>query len=115
MKNKIFITLLVLYSLLYLSKLFQINLGLISAYLADLIAIPFIILLLERFMKVLYTDRFKTNIFHIAITVIAVSVMFEVVLPKYNSHFYADPFDVLCYFSGGIITFFILQFQVSKT
>lgn len=72
-------------------------------------AVPVIILLLDRLMNYLYGDHFKTSILHILSVVISLSIVFEMILPTYSTNYYADFFDIICYTVGGVIIYLFLN------
>ena len=109
MKKNVFIFLLLIYFLLYLIKHSAIKIDFVSAYLADIIAVPVIILLLDRIMNYLYGDHFKTSTFHILSVVISLSIVFEIILPTYSANYYADFYDIICYFTGGVMIYLFLN------
>ena len=74
----------------------------------DLLAVP-IVLHLSRFaMSLIYKIReYKISIIQILITVIYISLLFELFFPWQSSEYHSDIFDVFCYAGGGVIYWLI--------
>lgn len=82
--------------------------NILEYYLADLLALPLILksslFLTQKLKKDPSLQLSKTKII---VTVIYVSLVFELILPHFNSKYTSDSFDVLCYIIGGFIFYFL--------
>nr|MBC7612570.1 hypothetical protein [Pseudopedobacter sp.] len=79
----------------------------IQFYLIDLMAIPILgTLSLVFYRWILQTEKAILPLWSIAFLFISLSLIFEWYLPKYNSRYVADVWDILMYLLGAI--FFIV-------
>ena len=87
------------------------NSSFVSSYLNDLLALPIILHLAIIPMKyiVYKNDEHTLGITNIIITFIAVSVVFEWLLPAQNKQYIADYLDVVCYATGSVWFYFAVD------
>ncbi|AYZ34578.1 hypothetical protein EGY07_02870 [Chryseobacterium indologenes] len=80
----------------------SIYLPVINEYFTDLITVPMYCYLIEMIMNFLgYT--WKPDVKFVLTSAIYLSFLFEVLCPRLSNVFTADFFDVMAYFSGGIL------------
>jgi len=75
----------------------------------DLLAVPFvagIVLLAENFLIYKQHDR-KHHFLQLGFIFIVISLVFELILPNYSIHCFYDPLDIMYYFLGFLIYYFI--------
>jgi hypothetical protein len=81
----------------------------IQFYLIDLIAVPIISQLCLWWMRLIHSSTYKLGIWQVIFIVANLSVVFEGVLPNYNTRYIADVLDVLAYGLGGIFYYQIMN------
>jgi len=70
----------------------------------DLLAVPVVLHLSSFAMSLIYKiPEYEISTIQIIITVIYISLLFEVFLPKYSIQYHSDIADVCCYAGGGLI------------
>jgi hypothetical protein len=76
----------------------------INGYLNDGLCLPIILPVILWGIKKwkIKKGEYSFTIYHILFAAGYISYIFEFYLPKHNSHFTADPWDIFCYFLGGI-------------
>jgi hypothetical protein len=80
----------------------------INGYLTDLICLPIVLMICLAFVRQLKRDSsIKIKPWLIALICIEYALIFEWILPKKSAIYTADWIDVVMYFSGGLIFFFI--------
>jgi hypothetical protein len=75
----------------------------------DLLAVPFvagIVLLAENFLVYKQHHR-KHHFLQLGFIFIAISLVFEFILPNYSTHYFYDPLDIMYYLLGFLIYYFI--------
>jgi hypothetical protein len=81
---------------------------LLDYYFNDFISIPLMLHASSLLMGFIYGRiPYYLSVIKIALAVIATSVFFELVLPRMNYGFIADPIDVLVYAIGGLVYYLI--------
>lgn len=105
----------ILYALQAYTKLQNISTPIfISSYFSDLLALPLILsvslFLLRKLKRLPYL--YLTNGM-LAFTLLYTSILFEWILPQFNTKYTADFFDVIFYVLGTVIFYFI-QKQLKK-
>lgn len=106
--------LLLLYAFQIWIKFFSTQSGFIRNYLADLLALPLILvfsLLIVRKIKQL--PFFYLNKAMVLFTLIYTSTLFEYILPKYNSRYVSDNIDIVLY-AIGALAFYFAQEKLKK-
>jgi len=94
----------------YLRRIHQI-IPFVNSYLNDILCLPIILGLVLFIIRkwVIRNPDYYFSIYHILFTAVVFSLYFEWYLPQRDFRFTSDFFDVLAYFSGGIL--FFLYFQ----
>ena len=80
----------------------------------DFIALPFILLLLNKAMKLIYENRFHFNLTHALSAALAATLLFEVIFPLYNKEMTSDYTDSLLYLIGAIGYYVLYQLRSTK-
>lgn len=86
----------------------------INDYFTDLITVPMYCYLIEYIMNEIFGYQWKPDWKFVLTSVLYLSFLFEVLCPKLSTHFTRDIFDVLAYFAGGFVYYFITVRQVHK-
>jgi hypothetical protein len=85
---------------------------LLDYYFNDFVSIPLMLHSTSILMGFIYGKiPYQLSILKIALAVLATSVFFEIVLPRFGYDFIADPYDVLVYFLGGMVFYLIQRFN----
>jgi hypothetical protein len=94
-----------------LERVFRIFIPLVHSYLDDLLAIPVILGITLQIYRKIHPkkDAFSFTRIQILVAIIYVSVVFELILPRFSGTYTADIFDVFCYFVGGIYFYFLIN------
>lgn len=83
----------------------------INGYLTDLICIPIVLMICLAMVRSIKRDSLiEIKPWLIALICIEYALIFEWFLPQKSSIYTADWIDVVMYFSGGIIFFFVQPF-----
>jgi hypothetical protein len=73
-------------------------------YLDDLLAMPIILGLAREAIRILHKKpRWELEFSMLVVSFLTVSVLFEVILPRYYEHHTGDLIDVFCYAAGVVI------------
>ena len=83
----------------------------LSAYLDDFLCLPILlslILLVQRRL-IVQDEAFKLPVGHIIVSILYISLLFELVLPGFSVKFIGDPFDVLAYSAGAALFYFSIN------
>lgn len=99
----------ILFTLNQLIEKLNFGWSLTSSYLDDLVC-PGIVLGIALFIQQQFTFRnrkFQLPISSFILFVIWYSVLFEYLLPKFDSRHYSDPWDILMYSLGSIAFYFL--------
>ena len=81
----------------------------LDSYLLDLFCMPLVLEAISISMKMIFTPSYKLSSVQIAFALLSVSLLFEYFLPKHQTRFYADGFDVLAYSVGTLIWWLFLR------
>lgn len=108
--NPIAVSILVSGLLLYLAKLFQLNLpNWVHFYAADLLCMPIVLIVILALLRYFYSNQhFIIPISAIVSLTIYYALFFEWLLPKISQRYTADWLDVLMY-AIGASAFYLLQ------
>lgn len=83
---------------------------LIQFYLLDLIAVPILAQLGLWWMRLIKGNPNELlSIWHIAFIVLSLSLVFEVYMPKHQTRYSADVWDIVMYLLGGIFFYFMMN------
>lgn len=110
LKNRYFLSLLMLAILIYLAKQFQIEIpNWISFYFYDLLCMPIVLSIVLAVIRHFKKDiNFKIPLLAIVSLTIYYAWFFEWLMPKYNARYTADALDVLMYVCGAAL-FYVAQ------
>jgi len=77
----------------------------INSYLSDVLCLPIILSLIQFLIQkyIIRNPGYRLGIYHIILTIVYFSLVFEWYLPKHNPHFTYDPLDILAYSLGGVL------------
>ena len=82
----------------------------IQFYLLDLIAVPILAQLGLWCMRLI---KGKSNellsVWHVGFIVVSLSVVFEIYMPKHQTRYSADVWDIVMYFIGGLFFYFVMN------
>ena len=88
---------------------------LIQFYLLDLIAVPILAQIGLWWMRLIKGKRNELlSIWHIAFIVLSLSFVFEFYMPKHQTRYTADVWDILMYFLGGFFFYFVMNKPITK-
>jgi len=79
----------------------------INDYFADGITVPMYCYLIGYIMNSILGCSWKPDLKFIFTSVLYLSFLFEVLCPKLSAQFTGDTFDVLAYFAGGMVYYFV--------
>jgi len=106
---------------LYLTLLFSKKEGhvlpwYLSSYLGDFLCLPVLLGLSLFFLRVIKQNNslFLSKMM-IFVSFLYVSLLFEVFLPYFSVKYTADKLDVIAYASGGLIYYFVINHNKTKT
>lgn len=85
----------------------------VNNHLNDLLIIPINLFAVQLLWGVLAGTIVFLRLGIVATCVLFYSIVFEYILPQFNSRYTADWWDVLCYLSGGLL-FWLYQHVVIK-
>jgi hypothetical protein len=110
LSNPIAVSILAFGLLLYLAKLFQLNLpNWVHYYAADLLCMPLVLLIILALLMDFYgRQNFKIPLSAIVSLTVYYALFFEWLLPKISQRYTADWLDVLMYVHGAL-AFYLLQ------
>lgn len=82
--------------------------SIVNNYANDLLYLPLVLGAIEFIIRCVKRDSsFRLPLCFVIFLAISYSIFFEYYLPKVNSRYTADWIDVVLYFVGGIVYFFI--------
>jgi hypothetical protein len=117
LKDKLFLTCLVLYFInRWVFKNIFFN-GFLQNYFNDLICIPFwvpVLLSVLRRLKLRKSDA-APDIIDVLVPTLVWSYLFEVLLPRLSPRFVGDPWDVFCYATGGLLALTFWRWRYKAT
>lgn len=110
LSNPIAVGILTFGLLLYLAKLFQLNLpDWVQFYAADLLCMPLVLIVILALLKYFYGNQhFIIPLSAIVSLTVYYALFFEWLLPKISQRYTADWLDVLMY-ALGALAFYLLQ------
>jgi hypothetical protein len=76
---------------------------LLDNYLLDLLCMPLVLEVTRQAMRLIFSPNYNLSKFQILFALIYVSVLFEYLLPSYQTRFHSDVVDVVVYCAGTII------------
>lgn len=85
------------------------EIGFFNKYLGDVLALP-VYLPLSIYLAWrldLIPEDFQLHLVHIAVAGIIFSILFEGIMPIFDSTSTRDPFDVMAYFAGGLMVYMV--------
>ncbi len=91
-------------------KILSIKLTWFDNYGDDLLAIPFvagIVLISENFLIYKQHHR-KHHFLQLSFIFVAISLVFEFILPHYSAHYFYDPIDIL-YYLVGFLSYYLIK------
>lgn len=87
----------------------------IQFYLLDLIAVPILAQLGLWWMRLIKGNPNELlSIWHVIFIVASLSLVFEIYMPKHQTRYIADVWDILMYFLGGLFFYFVMNKPSSK-
>lgn len=86
---------------------------LVNNHLNDLLIVPINLFAVQLLWGVFTGTTVFLRLGIVATCVLFYSIVFEYILPQFNSRYTADWWDVLCYLSGGLL-FWLYQHAVIK-
>jgi len=88
---------------------------LIQFYLLDLIAVPILAQIGLCWMRFIKGKRNELlSIWHIAFIILSLSFVFEIYMPKHQTRYTADVWDILMYVLGGLFFYFVMNRPITK-
>jgi hypothetical protein len=95
---------------------FMPQVGFLQRYLGDVLALPVYLptSLYFAWRLQLVPENFKLTLTHILFAVAIFGVIFEGVVPLFDAGTTRDPLDILAYFAGGLLVFFIGSYRGAK-
>lgn len=84
----------------------------INDHFTDFITVPMYCYLIEYIMNSLLRFRWEPDLKFVLTSVVYLSFLFEILCPKLSKLFTGDIFDVLAYFTGGMI-YYIFKIKLS--
>ncbi|MDR4952320.1 hypothetical protein REB14_09065 [Chryseobacterium sp. ES2] len=97
----------IVWGLIILLRRNEIIIPIINNHFTDCITIPMYCYLIEYIMNGILGYQWKPDLKFVLTSVLYISFLFEVICPKLSNHFTADFFDVLAYFAGGMMYYFL--------
>lgn len=98
-----------------LQKVFKIEIDFWNNYGDDLIAVPFIasIVLITENRLVYKNNNRVHNFYQLLFIFFLLSILFEFILPRYDSKYTTDYWDILCYIFG-LIVYYLMKRGINK-
>ncbi|MGU3376259.1 hypothetical protein [Chryseobacterium sp. M5A1_1a] len=103
---------LVFWAVIVLLRKNNIYIPVINNHFTDFITVPMYCYLIEYIMNSLLGFRWKPDFKFVLTSILYLSFLFEVLCPKLSDLFTGDIFDVLAYFSGGMV-YYIFKIKSS--
>ena len=100
--------------LVYLLRKNGIVIPFFNGYFTDLISIPMYCYTIDFLMNLVFKSKRDLELKEILFSATYISILFEIILPKISSIFIPDVWDVVCYFVGGLLYYFIRKSVVSE-
>ncbi len=98
-----------------LQKVFKIEIDFWNNYGDDLIAVPFIasIVLITENRLVYKNNNRVHNFYQLLFIFFVLSILFEFILPRYDSKYITDYWDIFCYLFG-LIVYYLMKRGINK-
>lgn len=98
-----------------LQKVFKIEIDFWNNYGDDLIAVPFIasIVLITENRLVYKNNNRMHNFYQLLFIFFVLSILFEFILPRYDSKYTTDYWDIFCYLFG-LIVYYLMKRGINK-
>lgn len=93
----------------------NIRLELADNYLDPLLLMPILLHFIKLERQWILKRKYYFPLWEIIIWTVSISIITEYFFPKWNNKFTADYVDVLLYFAGAIIYYFIHKQTINKT
>lgn len=81
----------------------------VNDYLTDLYSVPMYSYTIMKIMHLTYSPNWKPDIKFLVGAALNLTIVFEVICPLLSPRYTADPIDVICYFTGAGIYYFVLK------
>lgn len=108
LKHPLFIGASVLFLTNQMLEFFGVFIPFVHSYLDDLLVMPIFLALGLAAMRAIYRNlQGALKVSHIVIATLWMSFLFEYWFPSYKANHYADAWDVLAYFSGSLLFYFV--------
>jgi hypothetical protein len=89
-------------------EFFGVFIPFVHSYLDDLLVMPIFLALGLTGMRGIYRNpNGVLKVSHILVATLWISFLFEYWFPSYKANHYADAWDVLAYFSGSLLFYFV--------
>jgi hypothetical protein len=82
---------------------------LLDNYLLDLLCMPLVLEITRQAMRLFFSPSYDLSKVQILFAVLYVSLLFEYLLPMYQTRFHSDVVDVVVYCAGTIIWYLFLR------
>ena len=82
---------------------------LLDNYLLDLLCMPLVLEITSQAMRLFFSPSYDLSKVQILFAVLYVSLLFEYLLPMYQTRFHSDVVDVVVYCAGTIIWYLFLR------
>lgn len=115
--NPYFLSFISIYVMIRCLRAHHVNLpAWVNGQVNDLICIPVILLVTLCFLRIIKrNERIEINVFLIGLVCLEFSVVFEWYLPQKSTIYTGDSMDVIMYFLGGIIFYFVQRKITQKS
>lgn len=91
------------------------------AYSDDVCAMPVLLSFASALMSLVYFGKdalrfsYPLSRFQIISTLIYTTILFEIILPKYNAIYTADKYDFLAYAAGAILYYMFINIRLTES
>ncbi len=81
----------------------------VSSYLDDIVVIPIILPIVQVLLRIIQKNQhYQLDFGMVLTTVLLLTIVFEIILPRYSTRYTSDYWDVFCYSLGAL---FYWKFQ----
>jgi len=109
-----FLVFFILWLIFHLSKKWIIFPIFLSSYFDDFLVVPMVLTFSLFLQQIWVNPLFIYSKFFILSVILYFGILFEIILARYIPAYTSDIFDLIAYFTGGIIFYIIQKFYIKK-
>lgn len=88
---------------------------LINDHLTDLYSVPMFSYTIMKIMQLTYYPEWRPDLKFLVGAAVNLTLVFEVICPILSDRYTADLLDIICYFTGAVMYYFIAYRKVPKS